>query len=387
MTWARFSSSRTLAPDLPVPTCWPVGTRWAPIAPMATAPSRLVCAVAAFSSFFSCPRIRPGAASECCSAAFFSPSALVNEGSLDFFNCASVTCAVLIRRSTLAGPEDRSVADGGSLSGRRWPDSACPGSRGPVRGQRYDLLGDGCRGVRRGRGRRRDLLGRVRPALADLAPHLIGLAGIGELVRLVEVLRRLLGDRLLDRPDERVLVEVLRLGLVHLLGVGGLALRLFVVLRRRAASCAAPASAFGGGCEAATERFLRRTSFLSVANFGSAPGPGRALTSGAAGETAAAGAASAVSARGASAVGGRCREAVSVRRAAATAPLLVYLGATGVAYLWPILCGGRYRLRHPGPRGESLRRWHRTEPLPRMSVPTGTWRPADTPRRRVAARA
>ena len=46
----------------------------------------------------------------------------------------------------------------------------------------------------------------------------------------------------------------------------------------RAASCAATASARGGGCEVATARFFRATSFFSAANFGSAPGPRRAST-------------------------------------------------------------------------------------------------------------
>ncbi|MEU2182822.1 hypothetical protein [Streptomyces thermolilacinus] len=87
-------------------------------------------AVEARSSAASCLRNRPGAVEECRSAAFFSPSALVNAGSLDFLSCASVTRASAIRRSTPAGPADMSVADAGSRSGTACAGFGVAGARG-----------------------------------------------------------------------------------------------------------------------------------------------------------------------------------------------------------------------------------------------------------------
>src|SRR5262249_25483142 len=124
-------------------------------------------------------------------------------------------------------------------------------ARRPVRGQRDDRLLLGSRGVggrRRGAG---DLRGGGVPARGDvaldLALDLVRLARVPELVRIVEVLRRLPGHRVLDRLDEGGLVERTGLGGVHLLRVGRLALGLPVVRRGLGRGGGGGASARRGG--------------------------------------------------------------------------------------------------------------------------------------------
>src|SRR5262249_21520503 len=133
---------------------------------------------------------------------------------------------------------------GGHVGGRRrelvwYRVRRVGGARGPrwaVGRHGHDLLGDGGGGVRGGRRGGGDLLGRIRLAFAGLALGfglcLLRFIRVGELVGLVEVLRCLVGDGLLDSPDEGVLVELLGPGLVHLLGIGRLALRHLIVFRR-----------------------------------------------------------------------------------------------------------------------------------------------------------
>jgi hypothetical protein len=156
---------------------------------------------------------------------------------LDFANCSSVTWAPAICWSTCLGPSEKSVAAGGALSGTAWSGFGAPGVGGGWSGRSgVTCLSLAAAVSGGGLGGGLDSLGRGLFARADLALHLpldrIGLARVTELVGLVEVLRGLFRDRVVDRLDERGLVEVTRLRGVHLLRIRRLALGYFVVRGR-----------------------------------------------------------------------------------------------------------------------------------------------------------
>src|SRR5262245_6651360 len=130
VTWARFASSAPLAPSLPSWTAAPAALRSAASPPMAVVPAVAAWALAAPRVWSSLARIWGGAAAAWASPAFLASRAAVKVGSLERASWPSVTWASAISLLTWAGPAERSVADGGALSGMALAGSGVPGVGG-----------------------------------------------------------------------------------------------------------------------------------------------------------------------------------------------------------------------------------------------------------------